>query len=525
MKKFRFSQKIKTLYKQSLCVLSATVLAVVTALGPISLSPAHAAIGSISEYSIPYQPNFIPDSLAAGPDGNIWFTGFQRIAKLTPSGSMTVYLRSATLSTAGIITGSDGNLWFGEGATIVNMTTGGTVLGTYNIPSGKSATSMTLGSDGAVWFTETMGVGKDITTGPDGNVWFTYDISNISNDKIGMITPSGVITYYSLPSSIPNPESITAGSDGNLWFTSPSYNKIGKITTSGVITDYALPNSPTGPMGITTGSDSALWYTGTASSKIGRMTTSGVVTAEYSVPNATSGSLRHIITGTDGAVWYINYDARKIGRVATELSSQTISFTSSAPTNAIVDGPTYTPSASSTSSLSVDITVDTSSSGVCSIDGSGKVNFQGAGTCMLNANQAGDADYNPAPQVQQSFAVAPILSDTSVEVDCPTTASIGNPVACTITVSNDGPAVAENLSLTALFPNSFSGTSLSGGGTLSGQLITWSASSLASGSSVVLTFDATASIAARASLSAALLQTNPDSDISNNIDDAKILIN
>ena len=41
---------------------------------------------------------------------------------------------------------------------------------------------------------------------------------------------------------------------------------------------------------------------------------------------------------------------------------------------------------------------------MCSIAGS-TVSFIGAGTCVINANQAGNANYTPAPQVQQSFAV------------------------------------------------------------------------------------------------------------------------
>ena len=42
---------------------------------------------------------------------------------------------------------------------------------------------------------------------------------------------------------------------------------------------------------------------------------------------------------------------------------------------------------------------------MCSIAGS-TVSFS-TGTCVINANQAGNATYNAAPQVQQSFAVAP----------------------------------------------------------------------------------------------------------------------
>jgi hypothetical protein len=88
--------------------------------------------------------------------------------------------------------------------------------------------------------------------------------------------------------------------------------------------------------------------------------------------------------------------------------AQTVSFTSTAPTGATIDGATYTPTATATSGLTVAITVDASASAVCAIS-SGVVSFTGVGTCVLDANQAGNTDYLAAPQVQQSFAVAGVV--------------------------------------------------------------------------------------------------------------------
>jgi hypothetical protein len=84
--------------------------------------------------------------------------------------------------------------------------------------------------------------------------------------------------------------------------------------------------------------------------------------------------------------------------------SQSISFTSTAPAEAMVGGTTYTPTASSSSGLTVAITLDVSSTG-CSL-GFGVVSFTAIGTCLIDANQPGDADYHAAPQTQQSIAVA-----------------------------------------------------------------------------------------------------------------------
>jgi hypothetical protein len=94
--------------------------------------------------------------------------------------------------------------------------------------------------------------------------------------------------------------------------------------------------------------------------------------------------------------------------------NQTISFTSSAPGSAVVGGATYTPTATATSGLTVTFTSATTS--VCTVSG-GTVTFVGAGTCTINANQAGNTNWNAAPQVQQSFSVSGALTISSVVRD------------------------------------------------------------------------------------------------------------
>jgi hypothetical protein len=85
-------------------------------------------------------------------------------------------------------------------------------------------------------------------------------------------------------------------------------------------------------------------------------------------------------------------------------TSQTITFTSTAPTDAQVGDGTYTPTATATSGLPVIITLDGTSIG-CAL-ASGVVSFTAPGTCVIDANQPGNATYSAAPQVQQSFTVS-----------------------------------------------------------------------------------------------------------------------
>jgi len=94
-------------------------------------------------------------------------------------------------------------------------------------------------------------------------------------------------------------------------------------------------------------------------------------------------------------------------------ANQTVSFTSTAPGSATVDGATYTPTATATSGLPVVFAIDSSASSVCSISG-GVVSFKAAGTCVVDANQAGNANWIAAAQVQQGFTVKVLLSVTGV---------------------------------------------------------------------------------------------------------------
>ena len=91
--------------------------------------------------------------------------------------------------------------------------------------------------------------------------------------------------------------------------------------------------------------------------------------------------------------------------VTVSKANQTITFTSTNPSPVTVGGATYTPTATATSGLTVSFTIDGSStSGACSIS-AGVVSFAGAGTCVVDANQAGNTNWNAAPQVQQSITV------------------------------------------------------------------------------------------------------------------------
>src|SRR6266567_959114 len=152
---------------------------------------------------------------------------------------------------------------------------------------------------------------QGITVGPDGALWFTEPELN----KIGRITTQGQVSEFALPIARMGPAEITAGPDGALWFTQPGPNQIGRITTQGQISEFALPSSldpPSNGGGITTGPDGALWFT-QGWGPLGRIPTQGHITL-FSPPY--TGGPGRIVAGPDGALWMTEVDphAGLIGR-------------------------------------------------------------------------------------------------------------------------------------------------------------------------------------------------------------------
>ena len=85
--------------------------------------------------------------------------------------------------------------------------------------------------------------------------------------------------------------------------------------------------------------------------------------------------------------------------------SQTVAFSSTAPSGALVGGAAYLVSATASSGLTVDLSVDAASAGVCAITGN-RITFIGEVTCTVGAGQSGGHGFPAAPPVSQSILVA-----------------------------------------------------------------------------------------------------------------------
>jgi virginiamycin B lyase len=231
-------------------------------------------------------------------------------------------------------------MWFTETSAIGRITASGAIT-QYEVAFGSGLSGITLGPDGALWFTETAAnkIGRittsgmvsqyplpypnsdpnGIAVGPDGALWFT----EYGAARVGRITTGGVITEYFLPAGNNESGWITTGPDGALWFTVTGANNIGRISTEGVISLYPVPTANSGPFGITPAPDDTLWFTELTGNKIGRITTAGAIT-EFALPFAGSGP-GFITSGFDGELWITENAGNRIGEAFFVSASLTAS--------------------------------------------------------------------------------------------------------------------------------------------------------------------------------------------------------
>jgi streptogramin lyase len=291
-----------------------------------------------------------PEGLTRGPDGALWFANFygvtdanNSIGRITHDGATTTF-KDGTIQPYGVALGPDGAIWFTNPLkhSIGRITTAG-VITTFTDPAVDSSTfdpqEITAGPDGALWFTtfaadtnndfptgEMSAIGRittggaislypfdngfyaprGITVGPDGALWFTTRYA-----LIGRITTAGSLTFFDGIAA----SSIAAAPDGALWLWNG--NVVGRMTTSGALTTYQVVSgcgAGCGNPGITVGPDGALWFTKPTDGSIGRITTDGVVT---SYPTFSSSFPQGIAMGPDGNLWYTDIERNSVGRITT----------------------------------------------------------------------------------------------------------------------------------------------------------------------------------------------------------------
>lgn len=114
--------------------------------------------GVVTEFDMP-RPNSGPGDITTGPDGNLWLVELggvmdgiavdgNRIARVTPDGAITEFpIPSAGGTPINIAAGPDGNVWYSKGAAVGRVTMQGEIT-EFPLADGPArATGLTAGSD------------------------------------------------------------------------------------------------------------------------------------------------------------------------------------------------------------------------------------------------------------------------------------------------------------------------------------------------------------------------------------------
>ena len=226
-----------------------------------------------------------------------------------------------------------------------------------------------------------------------------------STTGVCTITSGGALTFVTAGSC-----TIDADQAGNTtWNAATTVTQI--FTVNAIV-----PGAPT--IGTATAGDTQASVTFTAPASTGgaAIIASGyTVTANPGGATATGSSSPITVTGlTNGIAYTFTVTATNSAgeglasadsNSVTPAAPQTITFTNPGSQNF---GTTPTLTATSTAGGGYPVSFTSSTTGVCTITSGGALTFVTAGTCTINANQAGDSSFLAAPQVSQSFTVAAV---------------------------------------------------------------------------------------------------------------------
>ena len=313
------------------------------------------------------------------------------------------------------------------GTTISSVT--GTVSGTPTTAGAFSYTVRVVDTNGGSQTTSTISgtISPQLAITPTAStfteVGVSYSQTNAASGGNGAYTysiASGAVPAGTTISSVTGTVSGTPTTAGAFSYTVRVVDTNGGSQTTSTISGTISPQLAITPTASTftevgvsysqtnaaSGGNGAYTYS-IASGAVPAGTTISSVTGTVSGTPTTAGAFSYTVRVVD-----TNGGSQTTSSIAGTISlgNQTITFTTTPPTTPTT-GSTYTPNATATSGLPVTISIDVTSTGVCSMTGN-TVNFDSIGTCTINANQAGNANYNAAPQVQQILNIASLRAST-----------------------------------------------------------------------------------------------------------------
>jgi hypothetical protein len=267
------------------------------------------------------------------------------------------------------------------------------------VPSAYSITKATPTFTGFNNVSKTFGDSSFIITAPTvtGSIagTFTYSSSDTSAVTISSATATVAGSGSSLITATFTPTDTT------------NYNSATTTMTISVAKATQSALSINSASSVNYGSTLALTSTGgSGTGALSFAVTSGTCSISSTTLTPGDAGSTCIIQVTKAADSNYNVATSSTQTITINKINQTVSFTSTAPSSP-VSGDTYRPLATSSSGAIPTISIDATSSSVCSLS-AGIVTFNTSGTCLIEADSASSTNYNAASTASQSITVAKI---------------------------------------------------------------------------------------------------------------------
>ncbi len=380
--------------------------------GAGNVGPAAYTSGTSHTVAIPTAPDAPAIGTATGGDGQV------AVAFTAPvnNGGSAITGYTVTSSPGGITAG--GNGFTSSPITVAGLTNGtpytftvtatnaigtSTVSGASNAAIPKGTQSITFANPNAQNFgtSPTLTATAASATGTDG---LPVSFSS-STTAVCTTTSGGALTFVTAGSC-----TIDADQAGDT-ATSPAPTVSQTFTVNPIV-----PGAPTIGSATAGNAEATVAFTAPASTGGAPILAGGyTVTASPGGATGTGSGSPVTVTGLTNGVSYTftvtaansagTGAASAASNSATPAAPQTITFNTP---GAQTFGTTPTLTANSSAGVGYSVTFTSITPGVCTVTSGGTLTFVNAGTCTINANQAGDAAFLPAAQVSRSFIVNPI---------------------------------------------------------------------------------------------------------------------
>ncbi|MBO9678769.1 MAG: DUF4347 domain-containing protein [Acidovorax sp.] len=226
-----------------------------------------------------------------------------------------------------------------------------------------------------------------------------------SSTGVCTITSTGVLTFITAGTC-----TINADQPGNS-----SYLPATQVARSFTVNPVA-PGAPTSPVATAGDTQASIAFAAPSSTGGASITSYTVTASPPDVAPVNGASSPIVVTGlTNGQAYTFTVTATNAASLTGPASISSNSVTPKATQTITFANPGAqsfgtTPTLTATSDSGLPPTFTSSTTGVCTITSGGALTFMTAGTCTINADQAGNGSYLAATQVSRSFAVTPVLS-------------------------------------------------------------------------------------------------------------------